>query len=395
MRLSDRMTKNILFVSNTNKLPQRTVNLIKYFKKCNDVLLISWQRDYNLKNNFDGINYLNITAANSIVGMVKFYLHVLVACWKLDVDCGFCNNIKCLPVLALICRLKSCPVIYDHCEFPSLECAKKVGSYFRLKKIARCRALFEFIENQVMRLTHGVLTVDSKNDELLNRIRKYQANVACIMNYPSIKVQVDDTEVDRFKKRYGDRKIIVYGGSVFGATGLYRYLDLVGSIKSVHPTVLLLFVGMFRGENGDMVRKYIREHGLSEHVEFLPWMEYERLLALLQIAKVGLALHDPRHTKFSELSGGNSRKVFTYMQAALPVIVSLEPIGKFVEQHGVGKYVDFHNDQEVLEAVQEMMANDSLRREMGVRGRRLVQEAYNWEKESEKAIRVYRNAFKQ
>jgi len=382
----------ILFLSHTNKLPQRTVNLISHFNAQHDVFLINWQRNAKQENNFCGVRHMNVMAKRSLAGLVTYYWNTIRACWNLPVDCGFCSNVQCLPVLILICWAKGAAIIYDFKEPHSFRKAWILLSRLKLGALTPVIASMEFGVLVFMRLTNGVLVVDTKEGQLLCRVRRYQDNAECVMNYPSKVVEVDEREVAYFAGRYRGRKAIVYAGTIFAEKGLFRYLEIIRQLKSYEPTVLLLMVGSFQGEEKKRIEKQLRDYGLEEYVEFLPWLRYGELLALLRTAYLGLSLLDTESGLYSSVGFGTARKVFTYMQAGIPVIVSSEVVGRFVEEKGVGRWVDMYDDQCVVESITGILCDDSLRIGMGRRGKALIENDLNWENELEKVIRVFERA---
>ena len=387
--------KKLLFISHTNKLPNRVLSMIDHFMTRNEVFLLNCQRDRSMKNNFQGIKYINIYSPGQFLGMILFYIKALRICRVLDFDLGYCSSIRMLPLLAAVARQKGGAVIYDSIEIPTLLGAQKIASRLKAVSEKHIRRFLEAFEGLLLRLANGVLVIDSRDDVLLKRLRKVQPNAECIMNYPSNQVPLNQEEVDRFHEQYRGRKLIVYAGGMFGAKGLYRYFDLTARLKEDDQSILLLMVGMLRfGENRKEIDEYLRKKGLIDHVQFLPWMNYRSLLALLQCARVGLALQDPGFFYFQFASMGNSRKPFTYMLAGVPVVVSLPVIGRFVEEKGVGRYVDFHDGDAIYRAVREILTDDGLHGEMSRRGKQLIQRECNWENELFKAERVFERALK-
>jgi glycosyltransferase involved in cell wall biosynthesis len=213
------------------------------------------------------------------------------------------------------------------------------------------------------------------------------------MNYPSKYLPVNEKEVEEFQKKFEGRKLVVYAGNIFAAKGLYVYLRLVYYLKEVEPSVLLVMVGAFSfGEYREKLDVIIDELGLNEHVEVLPWMKYSSLLALLHNARLGLSLLDPQFLYYKRTSVGNSRKTFTYLQAGVPVLVSLKAVGDFVESHGVGHYVDYEDEEAIFSKAKEILVDDELFRQMSSRAKEIIQTKCNWENEVPKVERVFAKA---
>jgi glycosyltransferase involved in cell wall biosynthesis len=383
----------IVFVSNTNKLPNRLITLINYFQKNNEIFLINWQRDAKVLNNFEDIPYVNVQSGKSIAGLLFFYNSVREIIAHNDFDLAYCFDYRMLPVLKIFCRNRKIPLVYDVMEFNSYYIALRFQTYFKHISPFRVQSIVEATEMQLLKLTDGVLVVDSRNDELLRKVRKVQSNCECVMNFPSKYLPVNEKELEEFQKRFDGRKLVVYAGNIFAAKGLYVYLRLVNYLKRVEPSVLLAIVGAFSfGEYREKLDVIIGELGLNEYVEVLPWMKYSSLLALLHNARLGLSLLDPMFLYYKRTSVGNSRKTFTYLQAGVPVLVSLKAVGDFVESHGVGRYVDYEDEEAIFSKAKEILVDDDLFRQMSSRAKEIIQTKCNWENEVPKVERVFAKA---
>ena len=83
--------------------------------------------------------------------------------------------------------------------------------------------------------------------------------------------------------------------------------------------------------------------------------------------------------------------MFEYMAAKLPVIASNFPLWKtIIEKNNIGICVDPNSTKEIEKAINVLINNSELAKEMGERGRKLVEEKYNWQIEEDKLYNVYR-----
>ena len=385
--------KKILFLSNTNKLPNRLITLIDYFNKDHKVLLINWQRDPNTNNNFDGIPHINIRAAPNINGLLSLYRQSCDIVSKNKYDFVYCCDYRMLLILYMLNKKIRGKIIYDIMEYNSYYIAIKASDVIKCLPPFYVQPIIEIVEMNLLKLVDGVLVVDSKDDELLEKVRKIQPNSECIKNYPAKNISVDKREVAKYQKKYDGRKLLVYAGNIFEAKGLYRYINLIARLKDDDPSVLLIIAGALSfGEREDSIRRLVKEKGLERHVEFLPWMKYGSLLGLLRNARLGLSLWDPNFFYFQRISTGNSRKTFTYLQAGLPVLVSLKTVGDFVEHHGVGCFVNYNDDEAIYRKAKEILFNDRLFRQMRKRAQQVIQTECNWENELPKVEKVFARA---
>ena len=84
------------------------------------------------------------------------------------------------------------------------------------------------------------------------------------------------------------------------------------------------------------------------------------------------------------------------MAAGLPVVASDFPLWKeIVEGNRCGITVDPLDPKAIARAIEYLLTHPEEARRMGENGRRAVEEKYNWGKEAEKLVRLYRNLLEQ
>lgn len=89
-------------------------------------------------------------------------------------------------------------------------------------------------------------------------------------------------------------------------------------------------------------------------------------------------------------------KMFEYMSAGLPVILSNFPLWKqMVESENCALFVDPENPKEIAEALNWIFNNPKEAQLMGERGKQLVLNNYNWENEYNKLISYYKKVAEQ
>lgn len=83
-------------------------------------------------------------------------------------------------------------------------------------------------------------------------------------------------------------------------------------------------------------------------------------------------------------------KLFEYMGAGIAVISSNFPLYKgFVESSGSGICVDPLDIQDIKKAIVTLSENKEEAKKMGMLGKEVIQQKYNWEKEEEKLVSAY------
>jgi glycosyltransferase involved in cell wall biosynthesis len=124
-----------------------------------------------------------------------------------------------------------------------------------------------------------------------------------------------------------------------------------------------------------------------ERVDFLGWQSREGVAHILGCARIGLVLLHPRLNYLESYPV----KLFEYMSAGIPVIASDFPLWRrIVQGAGCGLLADPLNPTGIAEAIQWLLEHEEEAQTMGVRGREAIHSRFNWNKESEKLLNLYR-----
>jgi glycosyltransferase involved in cell wall biosynthesis len=172
--------------------------------------------------------------------------------------------------------------------------------------------------------------------------------------------------------------------------GLYTLLNMLALLLKDFKDIKLMLIGNFVGEEAkNDFFQTARQRGLDEQIEFLGYLPYEKMLQRLSQAQVGIALF--REGYASALFGkGTARKIFTYMQAGLPIVSTRQgEVALVVEEENCGLLVDATSPPEIAAAVKRLLADSTLARKLGEDGKRAILKKYNWEQEERKILALY------
>jgi len=134
---------------------------------------------------------------------------------------------------------------------------------------------------------------------------------------------------------------------------------------------------------------------LRERLERLPgWaqvvavgvVERSRVAEIMSRARAGIVLFRPARNHVRS----QPTKMFEYMAAGLPVIVSAFPLWReIVEGNRCGLCVDPDSPEQVAEAIRWVLDHPQAAREMGDNGREAVRSKYTWDTEAVKLKALY------
>ncbi len=177
-------------------------------------------------------------------------------------------------------------------------------------------------------------------------------------------------------------------GAINRARGWPELLQAMTLSQNQHLRVRV--VGQFGdGSEADFLDE-VKALGLSDRVEFTPWVPYDEVRKIAASSDIGLVVFQPVHDNFINAL---PHKLFDYMLAGLPVIApdfAIE-VAEIVEDARCGILVDTTEPRKIAEALDRLAEDQELREKMGQDGRKAVLDRYNWESEARALIEMYRS----
>ena len=142
------------------------------------------------------------------------------------------------------------------------------------------------------------------------------------------------------------------------------------------------------GRFGDKkVEQECRDLDGWKRVRFLGYIDRQTVAKELLQSVAGVILLHPTPDHI----GSQAVKLYEYMLAGLPVIVSDIPVmNTIVDETGCGYKVDPFRPDDIAAVYRKVLDNEDLNREMGDRGRKAVLEKYNWESQIPVLLDVYK-----
>jgi glycosyltransferase involved in cell wall biosynthesis len=391
--------QSVLIVNSYDKINERLKNEIRALSSQGyDVNIVLWQRgDLNQTQRTDeeiaklDIEYIQMDAPYGswklLFYLPLFYIKLICKLFQSEEDVFHCCHMALLPATHLIGVLRGRDVVYDAFEYHALSSHESLPSI--VQTIIRVQHI-EAVENLLVRLADGVLTVDSANDQLVSRYRSHNSNTEVLYNSVSLRDVPDIESEPAVAERYLDRPLVTYTGGIQRTKGIIESLEAIARVRQNHPDVLFLFIGSFGDDSESEARRIVYERDLEEHVEFKKWMPYEEMREYLLATDVGLA---PLHPipKYIMLGRGCVRKQFTYMSATVPVVAPdyLES-SYYIEDIPCGVTRDTTDPHKLARAITELLDDPERCEALGKQGYAAVVSDLNWENERSKVHTVYR-----
>jgi glycosyltransferase involved in cell wall biosynthesis len=129
-----------------------------------------------------------------------------------------------------------------------------------------------------------------------------------------------------------------------------------------------------------------------DRVKIIPPVPYEELLEWTSSADIGLNVASPTYSLNVKYFLPN--KLFEYLMAGVPVLTSpLPAMVEVVKSHDAGQILPSLEPEEIGKAINAMLADPAALARMSSNALAATREEYNWEKECEKLIALYRSIF--
>ena len=213
--------------------------------------------------------------------------------------------------------------------------------------------------------------------EPANARRYPHEKTALIHNYP-LKSELLLSDV----KPYQDRDFVVsYVGGLTEVRGLWEMVEMMRLLQD-SESELLLGGPFFPASLEQEFRK--RAQGLR--ITTPGYLNRREVAEVMNRSRVGIVLMHPLPKHIECLP----TKLFEYMAVGLPVVVSDFPDWRaIIEDADCGILVDPTDASAAAGAVRRLFENPDEAEAMGARGRRAVEERFNWEMESQKLLDFY------
>jgi glycosyltransferase involved in cell wall biosynthesis len=187
--------------------------------------------------------------------------------------------------------------------------------------------------------------------------------------------------------RYGGRFVVSYIGGFASHRGLDIAIRSLPRLRDRIPGLLLVLVGDRNKGYQRYLGRLADTLGCSDLVEMTGWQPFEKIWSYIDASAVCLVPHARNpHTDTTI-----PHKIFQYMMAAKPVVVSdCPPLARVIRDSGAGLVFRFDDPDDLAAKILELYGNKALRGDVTRAGRRAFTERYNWDRTSGELIELYR-----
>jgi hypothetical protein len=344
-----------------------------FYKECKTLVNAGYDVTLVVQNDkdevIDGVKVKRVNKpGNRMERMAKTARQVYKRALEVDADVYHFHDPELIPV-GLRLKSRGKKVIYDVHEDVPRQILSKGWIAAPARKIVSWKV--ERIENFAAKKFDYIVTA---TPFIRERFLKLNKNTVDINNFPILSelyVPKNDWE--------HKEKAVCYVGGIGKARGIFEMVNAVGLTD-----YRLLLAGSFASaEEREACIKLDGWRKVSE----LGHINREEVRDVLSRSMAGLVVLHPIQNYLDALPV----KMFEYMSAGIPVIASNFALWReIIEKNNCGICVDPLNIEEIADAVKWIIDHPEEAKRMGENGRRAVEEKYNWEKEGEKLVNIYK-----
>jgi len=211
---------------------------------------------------------------------------------------------------------------------------------------------------------------------LVEKLKKINTNTEMITNYPII----DNEETTRVPSSSKTNSFVFAGGICEDWT----HETILDALLKTDGTYTL----MGTGDDGYISK--LKRHAAWPKVNFYGKVLHEKVADMMSCCFAGLAVLNYSRNSGGRLGTLGNTKLFEYMAAGLPIICTDFVLWRqIIEKWQCGVCVSPCDAGALAKAMQYLIDNPDIAKQMGENGRRAVLEEFNWGKEEKKLISLY------
>ncbi len=321
---------------------------------------------------------------NHPIPLIKNRLKRVLMQWQIIKIINTLKKLKCIHIhdpelilLGLFLKMKRHRIIFDLHEdiINSISEKTYIPIYFRGVISFVVKALFFIARNT---FDYWILAEDAYQVHFNGK-----ANHEVIHNYPRISF-IQNMRIP--SKKNGS---LIYVGQISRERGVLVIIEVVHELRKKDHNFYLTFVGKISDISTKIkMDELIAKYHLHKNIKFVNHVPNEKIYSLLCKHSIGLALLKPLKNYIYSIP----TKVYEYMLAGIPVIVSDFPMYKeFVLKNECGFAVNPENINQIVENILVLHSDQKLMNRFAENGKKATAKHYNWSFEKIKLFKIYNN----
>ena len=290
--------------------------------------------------------------------------------FRRKIDILVANDLDTLPANYLVSRIRRTRLIYDSHEYFT-EVPELIGRH-------RVRNFWVLIERTILPRLKIAYTVSRPIADIYTC--KYGINFEVIHNYPLRRKKITPYPLPF---DIGGDKLLIYQGALNLGRGLELLIEAVGEMDRVK------FIVAGDGDIRGYLEKKVKEKNFENKIFIIGKINFEQLHDLTRQADAGVSLEEDLGLNY-RFSLPN--KLFDYIQAGIPVLVSSLPeMKKVVEKYHIGIISDSREKAEICKMLKSLLFNEE-KRAIWKKGLERAANELCWENEENRLLSIYKRA---
>ena len=315
----------------------------------------------------------------------RWYRHVLATFRRCEVEVILCRDLPLAPLALHVGQQLNRPVVVDVAEHYAGLLRDLYNRHdFRLYNLLiRNPLLAALVERLTLPAADHVLVVVEESGARLIDLGVDPDRITVVSNTPLPQRLAMMADMPRPERHDADPLRLVYLGKVEHSRGVGTVLETLKlrRDRGADPVHLDVF-----GDGASLAHHQatVDHDGLADVVTFHGHQPYDDVLRRLPAFDAGLIPHHATdHWNYTI-----QNKLFDYMAAGLPVVVSsMPPAERIVTTCGSGLVFEDRNPVALSHAM-DQLADPEARRRMGRAGRGAVESTYNWGQDASRLVRA-------
>lgn len=300
----------------------------------------------------------------------EYNFRLLIRLMMIKADLMVANDLDTLPAVFLASRIRKKKLVYDCHEFFT-EVPELIGR-------RRARKVWEWLESRMLPHIRYTSTVSLPVAVTYNR--KYGLNMQVIRNLP---FRRDPLIHPAVMLREHNEKIILYQGALNMGRGLEMAIEAIQFTRNIR----LVLIGT--GDLDKKLRNLAASLNMTDRIVFTGRIFPDRLFEYTIQADLGISIEENLCLNYRYAL---PNKVFDYIQAEVPVLVSDMPeMRALVEKYDVGLINTARNAGDLGTLFSEILNNEEKLFHWKANLKKAAAELC-WENEEQKMITLYRQA---
>lgn len=323
------------------------------------------------------INIIDYEKPSSRIKRIMSFWKVYKLCLRQDAAVYHLQDPELILTGLLLKIISRKKVIYDvHEDYPDYIIQKEYLSKWIRIPLSKTMKFSEWLAGIFF---DYVITADHN---VYNRFSNSKTEV--IYNFPDL--SVFKTREQKPEKEFD----LIYPGTL-SKHMVNSILDIVYEALKLKPDMKVLLISASKATSSitlEWIEKQMEKRNISKkNITLRGRVPYTEVSSFIEMSRIGF-IPLPNTPKFRK---NIPTKLFEYMYCGVPVVANdLPPTRFFVENQNVCELVNIEDIVSTAKTIVGLLNNEERRESMGIKGKQLVLDEYNWLKEEQKLFKVYK-----